>query len=230
MTEAPPTQGSSQTGGVHTTSGATSTRPLDDDLIVEPTRTTAHWEPGAPDRIGNRIRGGPVWGGFAVAFATWLLLELVLFSISATGVDFGINDASTADWAWSGGAAVVAFFVGGMVAGAASPFRGLGTGALDGVVVWAIGVLAVVLLTSFAGGVTFGAFGDVLSFNQAVQQAGPSGGQVSGQVLDNFREAAGWAALFLALTLVAAALGGMASVKAWPRRTEEREDVTVDVR
>ena len=95
----------------------------------------------------------------------------------------------------------------------------------------AIGVLAVVVLSSLAGGLTFGAFGDVVGFNQALQQSGPGGGQVPEEVLGNFREAAGWAALFLALTLAAAALGGMTGIKAWPRKHEERyDDATLDVR
>lgn len=213
-----------------TTSGATTARPLQDDIVVERSRVVERWEPGAPDQIGNRIRGGPVWGGFAVAFALWLLFELLMVAVDITDVDFGINDATTAAWAWSGAAAVLAFFIGGFVAGAASPFRGLSTGFLDGMVVWAIGVIAVLVISSFAGGVTFGAFGDVLGFNQAVQQAGPGGGQVSGDVLSNLREAAGWAALFMALTLAAAALGGLLGVKTWPRQVEDRREDTLDIR
>lgn len=113
-------------------------------------------------RMGSRIRGGPVWGGFAVGLALWILLELLLFAVDLTGVDVGVGDAEANSWFWNGIAAVVAFFVGGMVAGMASPSRRADTGALDGVVVWAIGLIATVLLTGLVGGIGFGALGDEL--------------------------------------------------------------------
>lgn len=232
MTEARPPE---STYG--TTSGATSTGIGTDvhrdegitvDRGVQGYRETDRWgDRGFSDRpVGNRIRGGPVWGGFAVAFALWLFFELILFAIDATGVDFGISDADTTSWAWSGAAAVLAFFIGGIVAGSASPFRGVGTGALDGIVVWAIGMIAVLLLSSLAGGLTFGAFGDVLGFSQAVDQTGPGGAQVAPETLNDFQDAAGWAALFVGLSLAAAAIGGMIGAKTWPPTADRHEDRT----
>ncbi len=167
-------------------------------------------------RMGSRIRGGPVWGGFAVGLALWILLELLLFAVDLAGVDVGVGDAEANSWFWNGIAAVLAFFVGGMVAGMASPSRRADTGAIDGIVVWAIGLIATFLLTGLVGGVGFGALGDVFGFEQALRAEG--GARIAEDTLDDFREAAAWAAGFAALTLAAAAGGGMVGAKLWPRR------------
>lgn len=166
-------------------------------------------------RAGARIRGGPVWGGLAVALSVWLVLTLFLFWVDLAGVDIGVTDGDTSSWVWNGLAGVVAFLIGGFVAGMSSPSRSSNTGALDGVVVWAMGLLATIVLTALVGGLSFGALGAVFSFED-----GLTGSAISPTTIDDFQDAAGWTLLFALATLIAAAVGGMVGAKMWPRRDD----------
>lgn len=164
----------------------------------------------------TRVRGAPVWSGFVIALATWVLLELGLVALELTGINAGPGAADADEWWWSALAAASAFFLGGLVAGASISSRRSADGVLNGITVWAIGVLAVVILAALGAGVGFGAFGDVL--NQTTQ--GAQGG--GNEVLETARDAAGAATLALGLTVAAAAGGGAIGAKLWPRRQLSR--------
>jgi hypothetical protein len=111
----------------------------------------------------TRVGGGPVWRGFVIALATWVLLELALFAVDLTGINAGPGAADADEWWWSAVAAVVVFFLGGLVAGASTSSRRSDDGILNGITVWALGVFAVLILAALGAGVGFGAFGDVLN-------------------------------------------------------------------
>lgn len=68
----------------------------------------------------RRVSGAPVWSGFAVALAVWVLLEVVLAAIDLVPLGIGTSQLDVNELWWTGAASVVALFVGGLVAGAAS--------------------------------------------------------------------------------------------------------------
>lgn len=79
----------------------------------------------------SRVLGGPVWSGFVIALATWVLLELALLALELTAINPGAGAADADEWWWSALAAVVAFFLGGLVAGASITSRRPGDGVLN---------------------------------------------------------------------------------------------------
>src|ERR1700710_2157714 len=88
-------------------------------------RTTRHadTDTSAPDRLQDRVHWGPVWAGVLVALPVFLVLQLLFFALSI--IDLGVNGEgqSTTASIVSAVLALVAFFVGGLMAGstAASP-------------------------------------------------------------------------------------------------------------
>lgn len=137
------------------------------------------------------------------------------------GADFGGGGGAdpnpdSSEWWWSLAAAVLALFVGGLTAGAASRWRAMGDGILVGVTVWAVTVLALLVLSALGIGIGFGAFGQFF----ATGQAAASGASLPTGITDIAQNAAGIALLVLALTAAAAAAGGACAAKLWPRRSD----------
>lgn len=178
----------------------------------------------------RRVSGAPIWSGFAVAVAVWILLEFLLAAIDL--VPLGLSGSFDADelW-WTGGASVIALFVGGMVTGAASRSHEASDGALQGVVTWAAVVAGVLVLSALGAGIGFGALG--ASFENAESQS-----QVLAQqqtqaeeqdfvfTQDEAEEAAAVALLFLGATVIAAGAGGAIGSK----MSGTRRDVDIDIR
>jgi hypothetical protein len=161
----------------------------------------------------SRIRGGPVWGGFTVALATWILLELALFAVDLGGLAARVvPEADTSAWWWSGAAACIAFFVGGLVAGASSVWDRVSDGVLQGLVVWSLIVVALLVLSAVGAGIGFGVVGDVLATSPDVISS-----EASPTVVADAQSAAAAAVLALGITLAASALGGAIGAKLWPR-------------
>lgn len=167
---------------------------------------------------GDRVTGSPVWSGFVVGLATWILLEVVLVAVDLTGISSGPGaGVEASEWWWSLAAGVVALFVGGLFAGAASRWRTSGDGALQGLTVWALTVVGLLVLAALGAGIGFGAFGDVVGIDGAVGAA-----EIPAGAAETAQDAAGIAVLALVLTAAAAAAGGSVGAKMWPasrRRT-----------
>jgi hypothetical protein len=156
----------------------------------------------------DRIRWGPVWAGLAVALSTYLLLQLTLVAVGL--VD--LSGDATADAIWSAAAAIVAFFLGGLTAGATAMWRGVDDGVIHGVVLWGVGLLALVTLSVVGSGLALGSVDTTSAFDQF------SGDQVdTAQASDDAQEASGRALAGLVLALGAAVAGGAAGTKMWPR-------------
>ncbi len=162
----------------------------------------------------RRITGSAVWSGFAVGFAVWVLLELFLAAIDLVPLGISGSGFDASELWWSGAASVVALFVGGLVAGAGGRSRRATDGALQGIVTWAVTTVAIVVLVAIGAGVGFGALG--ASLNNAENQSNISLDQQQQAEDQGFvltqgeaEESAGVGALFLGLTVVAAAAGGM---------------------
>jgi hypothetical protein len=169
----------------------------------------------------SRISGAGVWSGLAVAVAVFILLELLLATLDLVPLGLSGSGYDVEELWWTGGASVLALFVGGLVAGAAARAHRAVDGVLQGVVTWAAVVVALVVLGGIGAGVGFGAFGESLDFAQSEQEA-DAGDTVLTQ--DEVEEVAGLAALFLGITVVATAVGGaLGSTMALSRqRTTER--------
>ncbi len=111
----------------------------------------------APARRDS-VRWGPIWAGLITALTTFLLLQLLAIGIGL--VDVGPGSDGGGGWvpALIG---LIAFFVGGLVAGLTSAIRGPGSGLLNGFMVWALGTVLILLLSVLGLGQLFGALGNV---------------------------------------------------------------------
>jgi hypothetical protein len=183
------------------------------DLNVEHDRIGLHNEAQTVRR--DRIRWGPVWAGVVTAIGTFIFLQLALV---ATGI-VDLNEEIGGDAVASGIAALVAFFLGGVTAGATSMWQGVDDGILHGIVMWFAALVAVVVLAALGSGLVLGAFDTEDAFDQFTDE------QVdTDQANDDAQEAAGVALAALTLGLAAAAAGGAVGSKLWPK-----DDVVLDV-
>ena len=178
----------------------------------------------------DRVRWGPIWAGLVVALAVNVLLQLALVALGALGL--GEEGGGLPEGALlSALAALIAFFVGGLVAGASSMWRDGDDGLFHGIVMWALAVVAVLLLSVLGGGLALGAASDAAD-DLGIGQVGDGDQGVdldSEEGQDRAESAAGATLLGLALTLAAAAAGGAIGAKMWPSRRDQRRGGDVDL-
>jgi hypothetical protein len=170
----------------------------------------------------DRIRWGPVWAGLVVALGIYLLLQLGLVATGA--IELETADATDA-W-YSAGAALVAFFVGGLTTGASAIWDKVEDGILHGIVIWAVGVVLLLGLSVVGGNLALGALdasGAFESFSVDLQE-GTVEGIESDLGAEDAEEAASWVLLGLSAALLAAVVGGALGAKLWPRLDEVRVD------
>jgi hypothetical protein len=167
----------------------------------------------------DRVRWGAVWAGLLVAVSSYLVLQLALVSVGL--IDVGAPEASDA-W-WSAGAALLAFFLGGVTTGATAMWDHVTDGVLHGIVMWAIGVVGLLVLSVASSGLTLGAldatgvFDDVrVDIEEAIDESDADS--------DVAEEAASWVLLGLGAALFAAVVGGMAGAKLWSGRPTDARD------
>lgn len=181
--------------------------------------------------LADRVRWGPVWAGLVVALSSFVLLELALFATGLLTLDLDPDGSSTTAPLITGLAALVAFFLGGLTAGATAVWRRSDDGLLQGVVVWALGILGLLLL-SFQGVGLLGSLGDTVArldvIRNAVDPAQVAQDFDANAAIDTARDAAAGAALALGLTVVASAFGGTTGAKMAQARTSQ--DEVVDLR
>lgn len=171
---------------------------------------------------GSRLRGGPVLGGFVIGFATWIMLELALFALDLGALAAQVvPDADSSTWWWSGLAAAIGFFVGGLVAGASLPYRRVDDGILNGIAMWAVTLVALIVMSAVGAGIGFGVVGDLLATSSTLPGADAA-------AINDAQTAAAAALLALAVTLAAAAAGGALGVKMWPM--DRDQEGTIDLR
>lgn len=168
------------------------------------------------------VRWGPVWAGLLTALTSFLLLELAFYASGAIDLR---GSGSGNDGIITGILALVAFFLGGLIAGATALWKGLFSGLLHGFLVWALGVVAFIALTFFGASALLGSFGDLTSQLGVGPQEVSSATQVSGaeaqQASQDAQDAAGPAFWGLALPLAASMLGGLLGSKMWPRKKDQ---------
>jgi hypothetical protein len=161
--------------------------------------------PAPPGMRRDIVRWGPIWAGAIIALATYVVLQLFFFAVGVLGPGFGPGPGAGVTTVVSAILALVAFFVGGLVAGATGLWTGRQEGLLQGVTMWALTVVGILAVTLIGGGALLGA---AAAAAEQVGAQAPAGVNAA-EVLGTARNAAGWSALGLGLSVLAAALGGM---------------------
>jgi hypothetical protein len=157
----------------------------------------------------DTVRWGPIVAGLVTALSIFLLLSLLALGLGVTAVE-GANAGEQAGPAAAIVAAAIgllAFVVGGFVAGRAAAVGGRGAGALNGFLVWALGITVILLLGAMGLGALLGGAGEI--FGQ-IQQTNPDPNiQVDpAQAADAVRSSALIGFASLAVPALAAAGGG----------------------
>jgi hypothetical protein len=198
------------------TTGFSSRQPADVDGRSSASAPDAG--PSATARFQDRVHWGPVWAGVLVALPVYLVLQLLFFALGI--IDLGVSGGgqSTTASIVSAVLALVAFFVGGLMAGSTAASRDSDEGLLHGVLTWAVGIVAILGAGLLGAGALLGNLSDATAQNAALQQQAGQAGQAATQVdpaqaLQAAHQGAGWAALALGLTVLAAAAGGMVGQK-----------------
>jgi len=182
-------------------------------------RTTRRANSSAPDRLQDRVHWGPIWAGVVVALPVYLVLQLLFFALGILDLGVDGEGQSTTTGIVSAVLALIAFFVGGVMAGSTAASRDSDEGLLHGVLSWAVGIVALLGLALLGAGALLGNLSTVVSQSGGLQQqAGQAGQAAAGQIdpalaLEAAQQGAGWAALALGLTVLAAAAGGMTGQK-----------------
>lgn len=181
-----------------------------------------------PSTVRDRVRWGPVWAGLVVTLATYVLLQLALVGTGAYEASIGQVEGVNEGALLSGLIGLIAFFVGGIVAGASALWRDPVNGVLHGIITWGLALVALVVLAIFGGGFAAGAVGDAADQfdidTEAIEEdfdADTAG--------DNAQEGSAIALLSLSLALAASAAGGAVGAAMWPT-TREDLDLDLDLR
>ena len=158
----------------------------------------------------DRVRWGAVWAGLVTALATFLLLTTAAIAIGAQAVDAGVtaDDGGMAGGIISAVIALLAFLTGGFVAGRTAGVVGRGYGALNGFLVWALGVVLILAMAAFGLGSLFGASGDLFAQYQQMGSPQPEGVDEKA-LIEGIRNGSIGAFLAMLLPAIAATVGGL---------------------
>jgi hypothetical protein len=164
----------------------------------------------------DRIRWGSILAGVVTTLATILLLNVFGLAVGLSSLAPGesLTNLTTGAGIWSAITALIAFFLGGWIAGRSeaptsavgNPFPGL----LNGAMVWAATIVLLLLLVAFGAGGALGLFG--ASFNS-----------ITSAITQGTAAAGAWGSfIVLLLTLAAALLGGWLGYARQPGREAAR--------
>ena len=162
---------------------------------------------------GDRVRWGPLWAGLVTTLATFTLLQLIFVATKAVDIDLG---GDTSFSFWTAVSALLAFFLGGLVAGASTKWDRADDGALHGILLWALATVALLILGGVAARALAGPLGGFL--NSAGGAAEMPAGPQREAALEAAQDRASQALIALFLALVASVAGAVAGSKLWPRR------------
>lgn len=160
----------------------------------------------------DRVRWGPIWAGLLTTLASFMILEFLGIGLGLISTANG--NAGATSGISTGIASLIAFFLGGWVAESVSIARGGSAGLLNGFLVWALGVLLILVLSVFGLSQLFGAIGNIggqfLASGHTITTSGVS--SVNNSQVGNVTQSAGWGAFIgMVITAAAAALGGWLS-------------------
>jgi hypothetical protein len=147
-----------------------------------------------------------------ITLAMYLILQLALIAVGL--VDLPVEGGS--DGWWSAAAALVAFFLGGLVAGATAAWRGVGDGMLHGLIMWGLAIAAMLALAALGSGLALGSLDTTSVFDDLtsnLETANP----------DDAQDAAGWSLLGVCVAAAAAVIGGAVGGALWHRDRHRAE-------
>lgn len=154
-----------------------------------------------------------------MALPVFLVLHALFFALGWLDLGFGTGNSDTAASSVSGFLALVASFVGGLVAGSFAVWGDLTDGLVHGALTWALGVIVMVVFALLGGGAILGSLGSLVTQVTTLQQLFAQGASFdSAQAMEAVRQTAGWSALVLGLTAATAGAGGVVGSKVWPPR------------
>lgn len=130
----------------------------------------------------DRVRWAAIFAGLFTTISTFILLSILGLAIGASAFTPGDDLAGfgTGAGIWSAVSALLAFFVGGMIAARAAAVTGRGNGALNGVMVWIVMIPLALYLVSSGIGSTLRTLGGIAS--TGIQAAAPIVSDVAGDV------------------------------------------------
>lgn len=122
------------------------------------------------------IRWGPILGGLFAALATLITLSLLGLAIGLSAFDAGdpLGSFGIGAGIWGAITALIAFFVGGLVAGRSAAFNGKTSGIFNGAMVWFVTIPLLVYMLGSGIGALANTAGSVAS--TAAQTAGAAAG------------------------------------------------------
>ena len=177
----------------------------------------------------DRVRWGPIWAGLITALTSFLVLELLAYGLGWLTLDVNPGVGQTSGpWA-SIIIGLIAFFLGGWVAGATTALRGTSVGLVAGFLVWGLGTVLILGFSVLGAGRFFGALGGIIGQFQVFSNPNflASLGNVDpGQVAQAARNFAWWAFWSLVASAVAATVGGWTGVKSGPLGKFPKVDAT----
>jgi hypothetical protein len=201
-------------------SGATAPAAEHTDRIER--ATTQHSTTDSVEGRRDRVRWGPIWAGVLAVLTVFIVLQLLFFALGWLDLGFdGAAGTGTTAGIVTGVLALIAFFVGGLLAGASTMWRGAGDGLLHGVLVWALSVLGILAIALIGGSALLGPLAQ-LAGHAAQSGAQPPNVNIDpAQALSAARHSAGGTALGLGLAVIAAAIGGTVGSKIWPGKSKD---------
>jgi len=186
----------------------------------------------------DRVRWGPIWAGLLAAFFTLLVLSLLGFAIGASTVNAGqaaqgsVNqNAGQYSAIWAGISAIIAFLIGGYVAGRTAAVHERGWAALNGGLVFLLALPLLLWLATQGLGALIGNAGHIaggLGINLGQVSSAATGAArtitpAQAQQATDTAKTTAWGTLIgLLLGYGAAALGGVLGARTRPSRDELR--------
>ncbi len=173
----------------------------------------------------DSLRGVATLGGVAVALAMWLALGFALIGLGMAdppGLWLGRPIAETSGAWWSIAAMAVALLVGGMAGGLGISSARSDAALVQGVLVWALFVIAACLMAWMDIGVDVGPVGRVIRELRVMS----SGSIFESPVFADIRGSSGYAVVAVTVALITSCVGALIG---WLLVTAKDEVVTVRV-
>ena len=186
----------------------------------------------------DRVRWGPIWAGLLAAFFTLLVLSLLGLAIGASTVNAGqaargsVNqNAGQYSAIWAGISAIIAFLIGGYMAGRTAAVHERGWAALNGGLVFLLALPILLWLATQGLGALIGNAGHIaggLGINLGQVGSAATGATrtitpAQAQQATDTAKTTAWGTLIgLLLGYAAAALGGVLGARTQPARDELR--------
>ena len=216
------------------TRGAALGRAPDNGMMAAPVETVNYDREVRETALGNvtqvmnlptdRVRWGPIWAGLLAAFFTLLVLSLLGLAIGASTVNTGAavqgsgnQNAGSYSAIWAGISAIIAFLIGGYVAGRTAAVHERGWAALNGALVFLLALPILLWLATQGLGAIIGNAGSIahglginlgqLSATATGTAQNPTPTQAQ-QAVDTAKTTAWGTLIGLVVGLVAGALGG----------------------